>query len=90
MKRIPSGSLKCILLESPEAVGLALTAIGGAIPDESVVPFGRGAVLVHCEQDVSELRDRLRGCGEVLVMEFETWSGLGQTIPREWLLARGH
>jgi hypothetical protein len=30
------------------------------------------------------------GSAAALVVEFETWSGSGDDVPREWLLARGH
>jgi hypothetical protein len=71
-----------------------LDGIIGALVEElgeaEVRRFGSSSVLVHCEDEASSLRDRLKDCGDLLVIEFEKWSGSGSGVPREWLLARGH
>ena len=82
--------MKCAVLDVPESVGTARKLLAEKIGADSVRRFGVSSILAHCEDDGSALRDLLKDCGGVLVVEFEKWSGAGSEVPSEWLLARGH
>ena len=87
---IKPGSLKCVVLTAPEDIPSALDTLREAVGREDVREFGTCALLVHTDEEASAVRDVLRGTNGVLVFEFEKWSGVGDGVPREWLLARGH
>jgi hypothetical protein len=90
MTKIPAGSLKCVVMADPRRHEAALLSLGERFGRQEIRNFGEAAILVHTLEDASALRDQLKSAGAVLVVEFETWSGGGNEVPREWLLARGH
>jgi len=90
MTRIKPGSLKCVVLASPDDRAEVLQTLIDRIGGDGVRPFGASTVLVHADEEPSTVRDWLSGAGGMLVVEFEIWSGRGAEVPKEWLLARGH
>ena len=64
------------------------------VPQDEMRALGDDASVVHTDQPASAIRDRLRellSTGDnVIVAEFEVWSGHGSTPDSHWLLARGH
>jgi hypothetical protein len=87
--RIPPGSLKCVVLASPAEISRARSILEGRVRQEDIRPFGAG-LLLQTTESAEMLRDWLKELGAVMVVEFEVWSGYGEEVPREWLLARGH
>jgi hypothetical protein len=90
MTSIGPGSLKCVIASLSSDLDRVLALLEARVGEEGVRRFGASAVLVQTAAGTSELRDWLKGLGDLLVIEFETWSGTGDKVPREWLLARGH
>jgi hypothetical protein len=90
MTRIAPGSLKCLLLADAQGASEAGLLLSKRLDPRDVVAFGDRALLLHTSEEASEIRDWLHPAGPLLVIEFETWSGRGEAVPRDWLLARGH
>jgi hypothetical protein len=89
MTQIKAGSLKCVLLALPEDRSAVKRSLIERIGEDDVRPFGAAAILLHTDEAAATVRDWIQA-GSALVVEFETWSGSGDDVPREWLLARGH
>jgi hypothetical protein len=89
MTSIGPGSLKCVIAV-PSVLEEVQASLEARVRGEDVRCFAGSTVLVHTAADTSEVRDWLMGLGDLLVVEFEIWSGAGPGVPREWLLARGH
>ena len=90
MTRIRSGSLKCVIAGTSTDQGRLYDSLETKVRDEDIRRFGGSVLFIHTTSNASEVRDWLKGLGDVLVLEFETWSGAGGEVPREWLLVRGH
>ncbi len=92
MNKIGPGALKCVIVFGD--IERALDTLGAHASPENIRQVGGAAILVHTEIGASELRDMLSaelGAGaSLLVIEFEKWSGYGESVDREWLVARGH
>jgi len=89
MTRINPGSLKCVILHSDEDRAVVTRDLIERIGADDVREFG-AAILLHTGEAAETVRDWMGVAGSALVVEFETWSGSGEDVPREWLLARGH
>ena len=90
MTQIGPGSLKCVVAAAPDELNAIVPILMQKVGEADVRAFGASAVLLHTEEEAAGVRDWLHSAGEVLVVEFETWSGSGDEVPREWLLGRGH
>ena len=89
MTQIKAGSLKGVLLALPEDRSAVTRDLIERIGEDNVRAYGTAAILLHTDEAAATVRDWIRA-GSALVVEFETWSGSGDDVPREWLLARGH
>jgi stage V sporulation protein SpoVS len=90
MRPIKTGSLKCVVLASPGDRAAAMGALIDRVGADDVRAYGAAAILVHTEEAAAAVRDLVTESDGAIVMEFETWSGSGDAVPREWLLSRGH
>ena len=92
----PLPGLRCVIAWSDRRnlcsiIGDELRSI---VPEAELRRIGDDAYLVHTAHSADELRNRLRPMLDVdeglLVIDFERWSGHGESLDRRWLLARGH
>ena len=90
MTPIKTGSLKCVVLASTGDRAAAMRALIDRVGANDVRAYGAAAILLHTEEPSAAVRDLVTEADGALVVEFETWSGIGAEVPREWLLARGH
>ena len=90
MTPVPPGSLKCVVLPAAAELAGAMRVLAERVGEEQVIAFGGSAALVHTDEPAAVIRDWLGDIGGALVLEFEKWSGAGDAVPRDWLLARGH
>ncbi len=92
MTKIQPGTLKCFIASG--RTDALVAALSKRVSVENMRQASAGAILVHTALEPAELRDWLSGLlgsGEsLLVIEFEKWSGFGEGVDSEWLLARGH
>jgi len=92
VSKIEPGTLKCIIAAGETHALLA--ALSERVRAGDIRRIGLETLLVHTESEPAELRDWLSGVlaegQSLLVVEFEKWSGFGEGVDREWLLARGH
>ena len=92
MSNSEPGILKSVAVVSERAdlPGQIIEDLAEPAGGENVRAFGEGAILVHCPDDVAELRDRLAGRlnpeDRLLVVEFERWA-VFSALDREWLPA---
>lgn len=88
-------SLKCLVVRSDtrNLSPLVEQALSGRVPAGERRVVAEGAYVLNTDATAAEVRDWLREVlddGEsALVVEFETWSGLGP-VCAEWLMRRGH
>ncbi|MSQ14374.1 MAG: hypothetical protein EXR50_00705 [Dehalococcoidia bacterium] len=72
-------------------IELALTTRVG---EDSVLRLSDSGFLVHTQLEPMEIRDWLKSHfsmeEQLLVVEFERWSGFGESEAWKWLLWRGH
>jgi hypothetical protein len=88
-------TMKCVVAWSDRRnlcslIGDELTAATGG----ELRRLGDDANVIWTDISAAEIRDRLRPLLDedegLLVAEFETWSGHGNALDAEWLLAHGH
>jgi hypothetical protein len=96
MSLIGAGSLKCVIAWSDRRnlCSTVFDAVAARVAEGQLRRLGEDSFAAYTPATAADLRDwvaEVVGSDEsVLVLEFETWSGSGADVPREWLLARGH
>lgn len=96
MSKIGPGSLKCVIAWSPQRplAGPVREVLRERIDREDIRHVDGGVTLLHTTADAADIRDWLAAIlntdESALVLEFEKWSGYGNAVDRDWLLARGH
>jgi hypothetical protein len=96
MSAVGPGSLKCVIAwsERRNLCSLVMDAVTASVGEGQVRRLGDDSFAVFTDASASEIRDWVAAATEpddsVFVVEFEKWSGRGASVPREWLLARGH
>ncbi len=89
-------SLKCVIAwsERRNLCSLVFDTVAARTGERQSCRLGDDSFAVYTAVSTAEIRAwvaEIIGSDEsVLVVEFETWSGYGEGVPREWLLARGH
>jgi hypothetical protein len=95
MSAIGPGTLKCIVFRVHALAREAIySALRSRVAEDDLRPIDSETILAFTEATPAQIRDWLAKAGGpgawIFVVEFEKWSGYGQEIDREWLLARGH
>ncbi len=92
MKKIGSGTLKCIIVAGSAHAVVAV--LRKHVASDDIREAGEAVCLVYTELEAAELRDllsrELGDGGSILILEFDKWSGFGPDVDRDWLRARGH
>ncbi len=64
------------------------------VEEENILPLFDFAFLVYTEHEPMDIRDWLKSYfsmeEHLLVVQFERWSGFGESEAWKWLLWRGH
>lgn len=96
MTQDPTPTLKCVIAWSDRRhlCDIVGEVLGKVVPAQEVRRLGDEVYIVNTSEEPATLRDLVRSTltdhEGVLVIDFERWSGYGQTLESEWLLRRGH